>query len=122
MGRRKLVAAAGGIALVAGALLSAAPAYAWGGPVNFDKPNIFVPYNCSAYSTNPAPSDAGANTVRLTGTTGTVKVGFRGGGHAYINPVTHTGTAVSHITQSVVATYNVAGATHLCYTGVSTTT
>ena len=93
--------------LVAG---SATPAFAWGGPSNFN----YNGNNCSKYSiANNSAGNAGANTVLTLGS-GPVKVGFHGSGHAWINPVSGAGTAVSFISQSVVSLYLVSGGTHQC--------
>jgi hypothetical protein len=93
-------------------LATASPAAAWGGPFSFS-------YGSSTCAKKSAATNTAGNANAFTTLSlgsGPVKVGFRGGGHYWINPVSGAGTAISYISQSVVNTYGVTGATHQCAT------
>ncbi len=110
------VAAAGVLGLVGIALIPAAPAAAWGGPVNFGENWAWEAKPCSAYSTATASGGQyGANTTRIAGSGGQVRVSFRSVSQNNIGTVYHAGAAV---TWMVAATGpHILGGYHVCHTG-----
>lgn len=104
--RRGTAAAAAAVALTFAASF---PANAWGGATSFNG------NKCSGYSTKTtANGQAGANTVDVSGTSLSLRVAFRGGGHLDIAPQTGTIVVRSFIDQAIVSSYPVVGGRHTC--------